>query len=179
MCIYFLNYLATESKSINKIKGMEDVFYYMLLCLHSWLRWAVLGSLLFAVYIGVRGAQKKMRFSDTHKNIRLAALVACFAQFFLGLWLYSGSPITEMFWANTKEAIADKVMRFWSIEHVAIIVLALAVISFGYYKSHQTKSERKKFTLMAMYYGIGLLIILAAIPWLASNGLGRPWFRIP
>ncbi len=158
---------------------MEDVFYYILLCVHSWLRWVVLGSLLFAVYIGVRGVQKKMHFSDVHSNIRLAALATCFGQFFLGLWLYSGSPITEMFWAQPKQAIADKVLRYWSVEHVATIALALAVISFGYYKSHQTKSERKKFSHMAIFYGIGLLIIIAAIPWLSSNGLGRPWFRIP
>ncbi len=156
-----------------------EVFYFIALIAHSWFRWIVLGTLLFAIYTGIKGRLNKMRFSERHLQIRLIALIACYLQLILGLWLYLNSPAVEMFWAHPKEAMSDKVLRFWSIEHAAAMILALAVITFGYYKSYITKSERKKFTLMAIYYGIGLLIILVSIPWLASSSVARPLFRMP
>ena len=156
-----------------------EVFYFIVLIAHSWFRWIVLGALLFAIYTGIQGRLNKMRFSDRHSKIRLMTLIACHIQLLLGLWLYVISPTIEMFWAHRNEAMSDKVLRYWSIEHATAMILALAVITFGYYESHKTKSERKKFTLMALYYGFGLLIILVTIPWLASSGVARPLFRVP
>ena len=161
------------------MEGNAEVFYFIALIAHSWFRWVALATLLFAIYTGVQGRLKKLRFSDQHAKIRLVALIACYIQLLLGLWLYFISPIVEMFWLHRKEAMTDKVMRYWSIEHASVMILALTIITYGYYRSHKTKSERKKFTLMAIYYGIGLLIILVSIPWLASSGVGRPIFRIP
>ena len=154
-----------------------EVVYYIVLNLHSWLRWVVLLVLVYAIYTGVQGRMKKSRFLDKHKNIALITLIICHTQLLLGLWLYFISPIVETFLAHTKQAMSDKVLRFWGLEHAVGMILALAVITYGYTRVKKSKSERKKFTLMAVYYSIGLIIILASIPWFASSAVGRPWFR--
>jgi hypothetical protein len=69
----------------------------------------------------------------------------------------------------------DPVQRFYGMEHVLGMVIALTFITLGYVKAKKGKSPQEKFKPIRLWYVLGLLLILAFIPWPFRN-LGGHWF---
>ncbi|HEX3009353.1 MAG TPA: hypothetical protein VHO90_17235 [Bacteroidales bacterium] len=64
--------------------------------------------------------------------------------------------------------------RFFLVEHLTGMLIAIALISIGYSVSKKTANETKKYNKLLVFYIIGFLVILAAIPWPFYN-LGTDW----
>jgi hypothetical protein len=74
-------------------------------------------------------------------------------------------------------AMKDAVMRFWVIEHLILMVLSIILITIGYSKSKRAATDEAKFKLLAIFFGIALVLILMGIPWpFRMVGEGRGWF---
>ncbi|MCB0559720.1 MAG: cytochrome B, partial [Phaeodactylibacter sp.] len=68
-----------------------------------------------------------------------------------------------------------KVLRFYSVEHLTIMILAIALITIGYSQAKKKVEAAQKFRATFIYYLIGLLLILAGIPW-PFRFPGAGWF---
>jgi hypothetical protein len=55
--------------------------------------------------------------------------------------------------------------RLTSLEHPLINVLAIAAITIGWSKHKKIVSNVAKFKSIAIFYAIGLILILIRIPW--------------
>ncbi len=99
-------------------------------------------------------------------------------QFCIGIVLYCISPIVRFFIANFKEAVHMREIRFFGMEHITMMVLAVGVISIGAEKVSKAADDRTKFRIMALWFGIGLFLILISIPWSFSPLTSRPSFRL-
>lgn len=144
--------------------------YNGLLHAHSGLRWLVLIFLLLAIF---NAFSKKKSGTWTPKDRKLSAMAMGFVhlQFVLGLVLYFVSPkvsYTEGFMQNT-------VLRFYAVEHVVGMVIAIALVSIGFSKAKRAATDAKKFGAIATFFLIGLIVMLASIPWPFRN-LGGAWF---
>ena len=149
--------------------------YLATLVLHSWLRWLVLGAgiwLLVAAIRGLRASEWSRRDEKAH-TIFLGLLDT---QFLLGLLLYFVlSPLTSAAFSNMGAAMKDPALRFFAVEHLATMFLAVAAAHIGRTRSKKKAGgARYKTTLIAQC--IWLLLTLIAIPWPMLD-VGRPLFR--
>lgn len=151
--------------------------YYPLLALHSSIRWIVLLVLIFSLYRAYRGYKYKLDFTTIDEYLRLATLTLAHIQLILGLGLYFSSPIVMYFLSNFKEALHQREIRFFGMEHISVMIVAIILITIGTIKSKRQENDRDKFRIMYKWYGIALLAILSSIPWAFSPLVHRPYFR--
>jgi uncharacterized membrane protein YgdD (TMEM256/DUF423 family) len=87
------------------------------------------------------------------------------------------SPVINYFLHNYKDAVHQRDIRFFGMEHSVMMIAAIVIITIGSVKARQKNADKDKFRTMAIWFGIGLLIILASIPWGFSYLPERPYFR--
>ncbi len=136
---------------------------------HSGLRWVALLLLLAAVFVSISRWQGNKSFTEGNRKLYLFTLISVHLQLVLGLILYVISPKVNF------DGLSNRVVRFYTVEHIAIMLLAIVAITIGYSRSKRATSDTQKHRLVGILYGIGLLLILVGIPWAfrnlgASNG---------
>jgi hypothetical protein len=151
--------------------------YLVLLPIHSITRWLVLASLLFAIYRSYQGWLGNKPYTELDNGARLAAVNIAHIQLVLGLWLYFISPIVSYFLHNFKTAVHERQIRFFGMEHVTMMVIAIVVITIGSAKTKRKTTDNEKFKTMAIWFTIALLIIFSSIPWSFSPLISRPLWR--
>lgn len=145
--------------------------YEILRSAHSGLRWLVLLALILAIVNSLGKTKGGVTFSGKDKKKALFALIFTHIQFLIGLVLYFISPKVIF----NSASIKDDVLRFFLVEHVSLMVLAIVLITIGYSKAKRIAMDGKKFKTILIYYTIGLILILASIPWPFRN-LGGSWY---
>jgi heme A synthase len=151
--------------------------YTILLSLHSLFRWLVLLSLLYAIYRAYNGWLRKLPFNRSDNTIRHVTATIVHVQLILGLWLYVISPLTNYFLDHFNTAVHNRQLRFFGMEHIMVMLTAVIVITIGSVKAKRKLTDRQKFKTMAIWYTIGLLLILSSIPWAFSPLVSRPYIR--
>ncbi len=151
--------------------------YAFLLALHSLMRWLVLLSLLTAIFIGFRGWFQQKKFSKLDNLIRHTTATIAHIQLLLGIWLYCISPVVDYFLHHFKEAVHERQIRFFGMEHITMMIIAIVVITIGSAKTKRKQTDKEKFKTMAIWFSIGLLLIIISIPWQFSPFTSRPYFR--
>ena len=137
-----------------------------LLHLHNALRWVILIALVFAIV-------QLLLQKDALKTSKVL-LISAHTTLLLGLYQYFFGPVGFFFIKNMGMAAAmkDKVTRFWAVEHILTMIIAIAFITIGHVK--YKKGGNPKTTLIL--YIIALLLIFSAIPWPFRTEIARPLF---
>lgn len=144
--------------------------YNGLLHAHSGLRYVVLALLLVAIF-NAFSKKKNSAWTAKDKKITLFAMIFTHIQLLIGLVLYFISPKVSF----SEGFMQNDMLRFYAVEHLSLMIVAIALITIGYSKAKKAASDRKKFSAVATFYLIGLILILAAIPW-PFRDLGAGWF---
>ncbi len=152
--------------------------YSTLLPLHSLVRWLVLISLITAIFIAFRGWILKKEFSRFDNSVRHWTATITHIQLMIGVWLYVISPITGYFLHNFKNAVHEREIRFFGMEHSLMMLTGIVVITLGSAKAKRLPADTEKFRTMALWFSAGLLIILSSIPWAFSPFTARPHIRL-
>lgn len=142
--------------------------YEILKHTHSGLRWVALILILFAIYNSITAKE----FTKREKLINLFSMVSLHTQLLLGLVLYFISPRVSFASGWMKDAS----FRFYGMEHLAGMLIAIALITIGYVKSKKGTSPAAIYKPIKLFYIIGLILILASIPWPFRANLGGGWF---
>lgn len=138
----------------------------ILLNLHSYLAYAVLAILVLAVFNAFSGWLGKREFT-MHKDLRISlfALILSHIQLLIGLIVYFVS-------ANGLKAIQtlgmgglNSASRLLALEHPLMNCIAIVLITIGWSRHKKFVESNKKFKSIAIFYGLGLLLILSRIPW--------------
>jgi hypothetical protein len=149
----------------------------VLLLLHSILRWLVLISVATAGIVALRGYILKAPIIVWERSVSIVAMVLCHVQLLLGLLLYgmkfSSYTLTTM--RGHQTILTNAVIRYWKMEHIAGMILAIALVTIGRMMSKKARTERGKQLRIAIFYLIALLIFLVMIPWPFRDGIGRAW----
>lgn len=140
--------------------------YTGLLHAHNGLRWIVLIFLVLAFLSSLKGWFSKGKWKKQNNLTGLGLVVFMDIQFLIGIILYAGvSPITKAAFQNFGAAMKNPELRFYVVEHILIMLVALVLVHLGRIKSKRILIDWKKHRAVAIYYGISLLLILIAIPW--------------
>ena len=151
--------------------------YDIVLTLHSLLRWIVI---LFGLWAVVTAAAAASRRSWTPGEARpgLLFMIGLDLQLLLGLVLYVGlSPITSVALQDFGAAMRTGSLRFWAVEHPALMLLAVVLAHVGRSATRYAGSDRAG-ARARLWFGLALLALLLATPWPFMPN-GRPWFRLP
>jgi hypothetical protein len=151
--------------------------YLALILLHSFVRWLVAGSLIYAVYRGARGWFTKVKFSKIDDSVRHITATFAHIQLMVGYVLYFNSPFISYFRSHFSEAIKQFEFVFFGVIHISLMTVAIIVITIGSSAAKRQVADFAKFKTMTIFYIIALLIILIAIPWPFSPLASRPYMR--
>jgi heme A synthase len=151
--------------------------YNTLLALHSLTRWLVLAGMIVTLFLAYRGWLLKKPFSKIDDIARIASAAVAHVQLVLGIILYFISPIVSYFLHNFSTAVHDRAIRFFGMEHVTMMLIAITLVTIGSAKAKRKTTDREKFKTLAIWYTIALLLIFSSIPWSFSPLISRPNFR--
>ena len=140
--------------------------------LHSNLRWLVLIFLVLAILNALLKRGKNTEYTKGDKMPVLLGLIFTHVQLLLGFALYFISPKVTF----VEGFMKDTASRFYAVEHISMMILAVVLITIGYSKAKRQEIASKKHNTVLIFYGIGLLLILASIPWPFRAELGGSWF---
>ena len=73
--------------------------------------------------------------------------------------------------------MGDSFKRFWMVEHLTGMLIAIILITLGYSKMKKGSDEQGKNKSIKVFYTIALIIILLTIPWPFKEGFAHyGWF---
>lgn len=151
--------------------------YPLMLVVHSLLRWVVLAAGLVAfgrALAAMRGRRAWTAGDDRASQVFVGTLDL---QLLIGLVLYFGlSPITRTAMQDFGAAMGNSMLRFWAVEHILGMVIAVALAHVGRVRVRKTTDPVRRHKLAAIFFGLALIAILATIPW-PGMPAGRPLFR--
>ena len=134
--------------------------------IHSFFAYGVLAILILAVINAISGLVGNRMFTiEKDYRLSLFALILSHIQLVLGLILFFVS-------ANGLKAIQELGMggmnsaaRLLAVEHPFINIIAIVSITIGWSRHKKFMEGKKKFKSIAIFYGLGLALILSRIPW--------------
>ena len=137
--------------------------YNLLQPLHSYLSYLVLLGLLIGLGNALAGLFSDRPFLEKDRKLALPGLIAAHLQWVLGIILYFISPLGI---ASAGEGfMKNSVSRLYVLEHPLTMVIAVVLITVGYSRAKRLTDHKARFRSVAIFYGIGLVLVLSRIPW--------------
>lgn len=150
------------------------MLYLTILTLHSWVRWAVVLAGLAAFLRSVGAGRRPWTPTDDRAGFWFTMLLD--VQMLIGLLLYVWlSPSTHEAFRDVGAAMKSSGLRFWAVEHIFGMLVALALAHVGRARIRKADLGRRH-RLAAIFFGLALVAILASIPWPGTPN-GRPLLR--
>ena len=140
-----------------------------LIAAHSGMRWIVLILILAAIFNAI-AAKSSGKYEKKDKMLNLFAMVFLHIQLLIGIILYFNSGKVSFAEGWMKNAST----RFYGMEHVLIMLIAIVVITVGRRKAEKVSLAAHKHAVIVKFYIIGLILIIAGIPW-PFRGFGNEW----
>lgn len=144
-------------------------FYEILKHAHSGWRYVVLILLIFAVIRALLGWMGNQPYGEGNRKLNVFTLISAHLQLLIGLVLYFLSPLTKM---GTSEAIG----RYWKMEHISMMILAIILITIGNSRSKKVADAQAKHRNITIFFGLALVIILVSIAMMIKYDPSKSWF---
>jgi len=153
--------------------------YDWMLSLHSILRWAVVLLGLAAAGRGLAGWVGSSPWTSRDDAVGRWFTIVIDLQLIIGLALYGFfSPATRAAMADMGAAMSDPELRYWAVEHLTGMVLALVAVHVVRARTKRMDDATRRHRWAALGFGLAILLIAISIPWpFLANA--RPWLRLP
>ncbi len=149
-----------------------------LLILHSWLRWLILIAAVWTVVRALRGMIGHKHYTKGDNRSSLFFSIFMDIQFLAGIFLYFVRGWAKKWSGDVGAMMGNSAARFFALEHLLLMVIALILVHIGRSSVKKANIDRKRHSRSFIFFGLALLLILAAIPWPFRADLGfHPWFR--
>jgi hypothetical protein len=140
--------------------------YPFVLGLHNLLRWAVLLAAFALCTVLIPGLSGKRSWSRRTDIVASSYTGLMYLQLLVGLALYIGvSPYMNSILANFGTALKNAETRFFAVEHVTGMLLAVLFAHLGNLLSKRRNTDQAKYRTASLFFGLSLLCVLALIPW--------------
>lgn len=135
--------------------------------IHSGWAYLVLVVLMLATLNALIKFFGDKEFDAKDFRISLFALIAMHIQLLLGIILF----FTKDYFGTIKEiggmgeVMKNSELRNLIIEHPLTMIIAVALVTIGYSKHKKKLVSKPKFKMLAIFYTLALVLVLAKIPW--------------
>lgn len=148
--------------------------YDLFLIVHSWLRWIAIAAGVGAT-AAATGASSGSRGGE---KAGLFFMIAMDLQMLLGLLLYTFvSPNMAAILRDFGASMRDPEARFWAVEHITMMIAAVALAHVGRVLARKAKTPASARTRQLICFGLSTLLMIAGTPWPGTRA-GRPLFRV-
>lgn len=146
------------------------------LVLHNILRWAVLLFGLWTLFSAMSGIVSKRNYTAAHSRSNFLFMLSCDIQFVLGLILYYSNLWFERL-KDLGNNMKDPTSRFFTMEHGLLMIIALVLVHVGRVSVKKATTPAAKHKRTLLFFGLAIVLILAAIPWPFREAIARPLLR--
>lgn len=147
--------------------------YTFLLYAHSWLRWIILVLAVVTIVKSFVGSRGGLTYTSSDKALSSAFVGCIHLMFLLGLGLYFTSPYAFNAFSSGAPVMKTPELRYWAVEHIFVMIIAIALISIGKGKAKRATNDQEKFKKQLIFFGLGLIVMLSRIPWTETARLFR------
>ncbi|NRF41652.1 MULTISPECIES: cytochrome B [Pedobacter] len=141
-------------------------FYHILKSAHSGWRYIVLILLVLAIVSAIVGWLGKKPYTEGNRKLNVFTLIFVHTQILFGLVLYFVSPLVEAG------------IRYWKMEHIAMMIFAAILVTVGNARSKRVADPSTKHRTIALYFGLGLIVIIASIIQMTMVDPSRSFFGV-
>lgn len=149
----------------------------LVMVLHNLLRWVVLLAGVWTLLNALRGTFNKSPFTANDNRSNLIFMISCDIQLLLGLILYFNNAWYERLKSGMGPVMKDSFLRFFTVEHISMMLIAWILVHVGRTSVKRAATDAAKHKKMLIFFGLALLLILAAIPWPFRTEIAKPLFR--
>ena len=131
---------------------------------------------LWTVLSAMTGVAGKRSYTSSDAKSNLFFMISCDLQLLLGLILY----YTNSWFDRLKDmgnSMKDGYTRFFTLEHGLLMIIALILVHVGRVSVKKAISPAAKHKRSLLFFGLALVLILAAIPWPFREAVARPLMR--
>lgn len=140
--------------------------YPFVLGVHNIFRWVVLIAGILAVGRALMGWFGKKEWTKQDRLLGVVFTSSVDIQLLFGILLYFVlSPITKGAISDFGSAMGISGIRFFAIEHVFYMVLALIFAHLGSTLPKKVDDSLSKHKRAAIWFSLALLLVLAGTPW--------------
>jgi hypothetical protein len=139
--------------------------YTGLLHTHSSLRYVVLLLLATVVVVSLTALLSKRPYKPLDNKLSLFLTISVHLQLLVGLGLYFQSTFVQF----TAETMKDKWLRYWTVEHIALMLVAIVLITISRSTVKKLSDDAAKHKRTFILNAIALALIVVSI---LSSGRG-------
>ena len=140
--------------------------YPVILGLHNVVRWLVIIAGVWAVTCAWRGWAQHRVWTGLDWRASRLFVGALDLQLLLGILLYAVfSPLTRHAFRDVGSAMRDAPVRYFFVEHVAIMLGAIVIAHVGLARLKRDANDHARFQTAALWLGIALAVIIGFLPW--------------
>jgi hypothetical protein len=151
--------------------------YTAFLVIHSLLRWVLILAGLIVIVRAISGTVGRKPWLPADNLAVRVFGISMDLQVLIGLLLYVWlSPFIRDAWGDMAATMRNAPLRFFAVEHLVGMLVAMVFVQIGRAKVRKAPDPVRKHKLAAIFFGIGMVIILLSIPWRGTPG-GRPLLR--
>ena len=156
---------------------MDPSFYNALMHTHSAGRWIVLILLVFAILNSLIAGNRPYIRTDNRLGLLLTIAADLMLVIGIVLWFMGNYGYKQIQSLGMAEVMKNPTTRFYVVEHLAGMLIAIILIHIGKAQGRKAISDRAKHRRTMIFYLLALLIILASIPWpFREIGINRGWY---
>ena len=148
-----------------------------ILVIHNIMRSAILLFGLWTLLNAITGIMSKRAYTANDNRSNLFFMISCDIQLLLGLALYFSNSWFDKLKTGMGPVMKNSYDRFFTIEHTTMMILAWILVHVGRTSVKRASTDAAKHRKMLLFFGLALLLILAAIPWPFRTEIARPLFR--
>lgn len=132
---------------------------------------------LWAVFNALTGVFGKRAYAPSDNRTNLFFMISCDIQLILGLILYFKGPWFDKL-KDLGNNMQDPYNRFFTMEHLVMMLTAWILVHVGRSITKNAAGDATKHKRSLLFFGLAMLLIIAAIPWPFRHELGvHQWFR--
>ena len=139
--------------------------YSALLATHNIVRWLVLAAGVWAVFRSWRGWSKRAVWEPGDLGAVKLFVNALSLQFVVGVLLYATSPLIRTALGDMGSAMRTASVRYFVVEHVVVMLAAIAFGHIGAAKLRRAASDSARFQTATIWMGLALAAAAGFVPW--------------
>ncbi|SEM05632.1 hypothetical protein SAMN05216436_101280 [bacterium A37T11] len=135
--------------------------YSVIKYFHSGWRYVVMLLIVLAIIRAFADWFGHKSYGEGNRKFNLFAMISAHIQLLLGLVLYFLSPLPQP--GHMGEAMKNAVSRYWTVEHLTMMVIAVVLITIGHSRSKKATEAVAKNKAIAIFYTLAIIVVLIAL----------------
>jgi hypothetical protein len=139
--------------------------YLTVLTVHNYLRWLVVVAAVASVVCAFLGKFRNRPFKPGGRKFGAIYTGLLDLQLLIGIYLYATSPIVKAALANMAVAMKQKELRFFAVEHLTTMLIAVVLAHIGSVRSKRAPNDQAAYSRALFWFLASTIVLFLGIPW--------------